>query len=276
MFEELYSPLPDREAYLNRIGAGAGPCSLESLDELILAHQKAVPFENLDPYYTKKTLSCAIDDLFDKIVTRKRGGYCFEQNALFVSLLQSLGYSAWSSHARIIRGKDPASPILILHRVNLVALADGLYFCDVGYGGPMPPFAIKVADRSCRTCNGETFYIRKQTDNWWLLGRITSQGVEEDILLFQTEQVENCDFFVLNHYASTSPLSVFTNVRLVNRKLDTGNVSITGDQLTIHENGSEQIIPITDNAHLRSILEEYFAMDPESLDCIPMENDTCH
>lgn len=258
MFEELYSPLPDADRYLQRIHARREPCSPEALDALILAHQKAVPFENLDQYYTKQTSSCSIEDLFRKIVIRKRGGYCFEQNALFVSLLEALGYRAYSSDAKIIRGKDPTTPILILHRINLVVLEDGLYFCDVGYGGPMPSFALKVEDGSRRSCNGETFYIRRYHNSWWLLGRLTSAGEEEDVLIFRTEKVENCDFFVMNHYASTSPLSVFTNHRLVNRRLENGNLSITNDSFTINENGTASTISITDEDHFRRILKEYF------------------
>ena len=258
MFEEFYTPLPDPAAYLNRIGAVQEPCSLSALDALILAHQKSVPFENLDPFYTKKTASCSIEDLFDKIVTRKRGGYCFEQNALFVSLLQALGYKAYSSDARVIRNKDINTPILVLHRVNLVEFEDGLYFCDVGYGGPMPSFALKVEDGSRRTCNGETFYIRKAEGAWWIIGRITSEGKEEDVIMFRTHKVENCDFFVLNHYASTSPLSVFTNLRLVNLRLDNGNVSITNDTFTRTENGSTETIQIENDDQFRALLKEHF------------------
>ncbi len=260
MFEELYTPLPDTDAYLHRIHAAQEPCSLSALDHLIRAHQLAVPFENLDQYNTKQTASCSIKDLYEKIVVRKRGGYCFEQNALFLSLLQSLGYQAWSAASRIIRGKDLSSPILILHRINLVRLEDGLYFCDVGYGGPMPAFALKVEEGSQRSVDGETFYIRKQDSIWWKLGRITSQNAEEDILLFRTEPMENCDFFVLNHYASTSPLSVFTNHRMVNRRTEEGNVNLMDSTLTITERGSSRSLTIESEEQLKAILDEYFGI----------------
>lgn len=260
MFEEFYTPLPDLAAYLERIGESQKPCSLEALDSLILSHQKSVPFENLDQYYNK-TASSSIEELFDKIVTRKRGGYCFEQNALFVALLESLGYKAYSGDAKIIRGKDISTPILILHRVNFVEFEDGLYFCDVGYGGPMPSFALKVEDGSTRSLNGETFHIHKADGDWWKLSRTTSEGLLEDILIFRTKKVENCDFFVLNYYASTSPLSVFTNLRLVNRRLDNGNVSITNDSFTKNIDGKSETITLKDDDHFLSILKEYFLMD---------------
>lgn len=260
MFEEFYTPLPDVQKYLERIGTTHGSCSEDALDSLILSHQKAVPFENLDQYYNK-TSSCSIEDLYNKIVLRKRGGYCFEQNALFTSFLEALGYKAYSSDAKVIRGKDLSSPILILHRVNLVEFEDGLYFCDVGYGGPMPSFSVKVEDGSRKTKNGETFFIRKADGDWWILGRSTSEGVDEDVLMFRTKKVENCDFFVLNHYASTSPLSVFTNLRLVNIRLENGNASITNDSFTLNANGITKTIQIENDEQFKGILKEYFGID---------------
>lgn len=258
MFEELYAPLPDAAAYLERINATHSDCSLADLDQLILAHQLSVPFEDLDSNYYKKAVSCSIEDLYQKIVVNRRGGYCFEQNALFVSLLQALGYKAFSGQAKVIRGKDINTPILILHRVNFVEFEDGLYFCDVGYGGPMPSFAIRVEDGSSRTCNGETFHIRKVDGPWWIISRTTSDGTIEDVLMFDTAPTENCDFFVLSHYASTSPLSVFVQLRLVNLRLENGSVSITNDSFTRTENGKTSSCTIESDEQLKALLKEHF------------------
>lgn len=260
MFEELYTPLPDVNAYLERIEATHTDCSLADLDNLILSHQLMVPFEDLDSNYYKKPVSCSIEDLFQKIVVNRRGGYCFEQNALFVSLLNALGYKAYSGKAKVIRNKDIHSPILILHRVNFVEFEDGLYFCDVGYGGPMPSFALKVEDGSTRTCNGETYHIRKYEGPWWIVSRTTSEGAMEDILMIDTAPYENCDFQVLNHYASTSPMSVFVQLLLVNRRLRNGSVSITNDSFTKNTDGETTTIKIENDEHLRALLKEHFGI----------------
>lgn len=260
MFEELYAPLPDVNAYLERIETTHTGCSLASLDNLVLSHQLTVPFEDLDSNYYHRAASCSIEDLYQKIVVKKRGGYCFEQNALFVSLLQALGYKAYSGTAKVIRNKDITTPILILHRVNFVEFEDGLYFCDVGYGGPMPSFAIKVEDGSTRSCSGETFHIRKHTGPWWILSRTTSEGTMEDILMFNTAPYENCDFFVLSHYASTSPLSVFVQLLLVNKRLKNGSVSITNDAFTRTEDGETTTCKIESDEHLRELLKEHFGI----------------
>ena len=68
------------QAYLERIRYN-GPMepTREALFALQRAHLYAVPYENLD-ILAGKPLSLSEDALFDKIVTRKRGGYCFELN----------------------------------------------------------------------------------------------------------------------------------------------------------------------------------------------------
>ena len=86
-----YAPLPEREAYLKRIGySGGTEPTLDNLHALIRAHQTAVPFENLD-CVSRTPILLEVERLFDKIVLRRRGGYCFELNGLFMALLRDLG-----------------------------------------------------------------------------------------------------------------------------------------------------------------------------------------
>jgi arylamine N-acetyltransferase len=103
MFEELYAPLPDKARFLERLGLkDVTEPDLETLNRLILAHQMNVPFENLSVYDAETDVSLDIASLFDKIVVRRRGGYCFELNALFMSLLESLGYDCYPVMVRVV------------------------------------------------------------------------------------------------------------------------------------------------------------------------------
>ena len=93
MYEELYEPIPQTKPYLKRLGLTAVPAAdKENLDRLIYAHQLHVPFEDLDVCEFKRTASLSISSLYEKIVLKKRGGYCYELNALFASLLTACGY----------------------------------------------------------------------------------------------------------------------------------------------------------------------------------------
>lgn len=75
---------------------------LQYLSSLQKYHLAAIPFENLSLHYSKEhTNSLNPDDLFEKIVIRKKGGYCFESNSLFGVMLRSLGFDIVSVGARV-------------------------------------------------------------------------------------------------------------------------------------------------------------------------------
>ena len=92
-------------------------------------------YENLDILEGKPIL---LDDaaLFDKIVTRGRGGYCFELNGLLTAMLREMGFSVTERFARYLRGESEIP--MRRHRVAIVSLPDGDYLCDIGVGQIAP------------------------------------------------------------------------------------------------------------------------------------------
>ncbi len=97
-------------AYLDRIGAGR-PAVLDAaaLRALHRAHQHAVPFENLSIHLGER-ISLAEDDLIAKIVTRRRGGFCYELNGAFALLLEALGAQVTRVAARVYDGEGRLGP----------------------------------------------------------------------------------------------------------------------------------------------------------------------
>ncbi|KAJ2983855.1 hypothetical protein NQ176_g380 [Zarea fungicola] len=79
--------------------------SLHRLRQLMLHHVERVPFENIGIHYSPThKLSLKLDDLFDKVVVRGKGGYCLELNALFAAILRSLGYAVLTVGGRVRAG----------------------------------------------------------------------------------------------------------------------------------------------------------------------------
>ena len=76
----------DLDAYLGRIGLNGRP----SIAQVHRAHLTSIPFENLDPHQGVP-VSLEVEDLERKLVTERRGGYCFEQNLLLKAALEALG-----------------------------------------------------------------------------------------------------------------------------------------------------------------------------------------
>lgn len=260
MYESMNQPIPDLAAYLRRIGLDEAPkADLDGLNALILAHQRHVPFEDLDVHLLKRPISLEIPALFDKVVTRRRGGYCYELNALFTRLLIDLGFEARSVFCRIVRGRDFLPPSA--HRAIVVALEERLYFCDVGFGGPMPAGAVPVEDGSRVVVDGEPFGIDRFDDAWWTLSRRTSDGAWEKVLQFNGFPQLPQEFLAANWWSETHPSSLFVNKLLVNLRTAGGSKSITGDEFTLRENGTCRTTPIPDPDALHSILREHFGID---------------
>ena len=83
----------DVEAYLERIGyCGGREPTAANLAALVKAHRFAVPYETLD-LWRRRTTTLRLEEIYGKVVTRRRGGYCFELNGLFAWLLRELGYN---------------------------------------------------------------------------------------------------------------------------------------------------------------------------------------
>lgn len=139
------SPPPDgfdRERYLRRIGAATpARADLATLGALMRAHLHHVPFENLDVQLGQDPL-VAVDDIFDKVVGQRRGGWCYEVNTLFGVLLADLGYAVTRLSGDVRRGGDA-----IERRGNHLCLRvdlDRPYLVDVGFGGSITaPVAIE-------------------------------------------------------------------------------------------------------------------------------------
>lgn len=123
----------DRLAYMERIKCQV-PTQMngEILDRLIRSHLEQIPFENLDVIDFGRVPELGEDILFEKIVRKKRGGYCFELNILFRRLLESLGLFVYPVAARVLWNRDYLPPVSHMGLVADIAGRKG--FCDTSSG----------------------------------------------------------------------------------------------------------------------------------------------
>ena len=120
--------------YLERIShSGGREPSLKNLSILQREHSKAIPFENT--YVLKKMpINLNKEWIYDKIMNKGRGGFCFEVNYLFYLLLKDLGYDVkflGGSVFHPITGQ-PGHPNE--HVLSMVTLEGQSYIVDVGFG----------------------------------------------------------------------------------------------------------------------------------------------
>ena len=135
MFSSFYEPLPDINKAMARIGLEGMEIKhdLATLDTLIKAYATHVPYENLQVSIEHTQPSLASKDLFDKIVTRRRGGYCFEMNGFFWLLLRDLGFDIYSVSVYVLEDMDSRTDLG--HRSNIIVIDGKKYFAEVGFGG---------------------------------------------------------------------------------------------------------------------------------------------
>ena len=260
MYESMNQPVPDVGRYLQRLGMDAAPAAdLEGLNALIWAHQTHVPFEDLNTSLLGRPVSLEIPALYQKVVEERRGGYCFELNALFTRLLQDLGFDAWQVFCRVVRGRDFLPPCL--HEGIAVSIQDKMYFCDTGFGGPMPGGALLIEDGWTGEIRGEVFRIDRFDEHWWTVSRRTSGGAWEKVLQFNTFPQIPQEFLTMNFKCANDPESLFVSQVLVNLRTEDGALSITGDQFTRRQGGEVSTQTLEDAAALERALKQWFGMD---------------
>ena len=213
----------DLDAYLTRIGQPAREPSAEALADLMRAHVQTIPFENVDVVLGQHQ-GISLDVVHAKLVGRRRGGYCYEQNGLFAAVLEQLGYPVHRLAARV----QPRRPGPYTH-MTLVAEADGRRFhADVGFGAgilaPMPLVDGQETDQA-----GWPHRLVEH-NGWWTL----KKG-DEDLLDFRLDGMHPIDYEVYHHYTSTHPKSPFTG-RLVIMTLEPGvSRKLLGRELTVEK-----------------------------------------
>src|SRR4030088_1933788 len=121
-------------AYLNRMDSPRPPAlDAATLRTLHGAHQLTVPFENLS-IHLSEPISLDPGDLLDKIVTRRRGGFCYELNGAFALLLQALGADVVQVAARVHADAGFGPPFDHLALIVRPADGSGPWLADVGFG----------------------------------------------------------------------------------------------------------------------------------------------
>ena len=200
----------DLDAYCARVGyAGSREPTAETLHGLHRAHLMSVPFENLD-VLLKRPIRLDPVSLQQKIVGERRGGYCFESNALLMYALQAMGFTVTPLAARVLyeRPEQPLPPRS--HMLLMVDLEEGLYLADVAFGGQTPPQPLKFAVGLEQPTTHEPYRLRRTEDGELDLQAMMA-GQWGTLYRFTLHPQLPVDFEAANWHVSTHPDSFFVN-----------------------------------------------------------------
>uniref|UniRef100_A0A8C8VLV2 arylamine N-acetyltransferase n=1 Tax=Pelusios castaneus TaxID=367368 RepID=A0A8C8VLV2_9SAUR len=197
----------DVGAYLSRIGyQGPTEPTWETLRALHHCHLFSVPFESLS-VHCGEPIILALPLLYDKIVRRRRGGFCYENNGLFLWLLQALGFSTTGLAGRVRNRFTGRFGPPCDHLVLLVRLGDQHFLCDVGFGdGFLEPLRLEPGLEQPQESG--TFQLGLAGDVW-ALKRLRGPGEEQTLYTFTLEERELGDFAAMCRYHQCAPSSIF-------------------------------------------------------------------
>lgn len=219
----------NQKAYLSRVGIEeAIPLDVAGLVSLHMAQAYSIPFENLD-IILGRGIDISPEAMFEKLIDRKRGGYCFELNGLFIQALKVFGFEVRPLLARVHISGEPTGRT---HKVCLVSFGEQQWLADVGFGanGLRAPMPLSLGFKSEQ--DGQTFKIVADNTFGMMMQCQSSKGWL-DLYSFDLSHVCSADVEMGNHYTSTHENSVFTSVPIATKPTTQGRITLRQDNLRI-------------------------------------------
>lgn len=239
------------DAYLERIGvARPARADLDALAAIQWGHVRSIPFENLD-ILLGEPIRIDLPSVAAKLIDRRRGGYCFEQNALLAAALRELGFEVTTLAARV-RWMATA-PTARTHMLLAVEASGQRWLVDGGFGGSCPTAPIALAAGVEAALHHDRYRLVEDGAGLMLQMAIPETGWA-DLYWFTLEPMFPIDYEVANHYTSTHPSSHFTKAPTVARTTDEGRVTVRGNELAHRRGGVVDRETITDPERLLEVL----------------------
>jgi N-hydroxyarylamine O-acetyltransferase len=239
------------DAYLARIGwRGERSPTLATLASLLRAHMVAIPFENLD-VLLGRPVRLDPGSLFAKLVTARRGGYCFEHTTLFHAVLDEFGYRTQTHAARVVM-LTPRSESPRTHMFLTVHIGGDVVLVDPGFGGqaPLVPLPL-VAGQDVRD-GADCHRLVRDGEEWVLQAEIDRRLVP--LWMSTLEPQYPIDFVLANHYVSTFPESPFVNRLMLRAITPEGRTSVMNRDVTERRGTEVRKYQLPDRAALRALL----------------------
>ena len=245
------------EAYLKRINyRGSLDLTPQTLRELQVAHLLTVPFENLS-IHAGEAIVLDDDSLFDKVVGRRRGGFCYELNGLFAALLRGLGFQVEMLSAGVANAEGEFGPDFD-HMVLVVTLEDR-WLVDVGFGDSFrEPLLLdsegeQVQDDGAYRISRQNFHL--------IMSQRHSDGDWKDQYRFTLQPHTYGDYAGMCHFHQTSPQSHFTRARVCSRATPEGRITLSELRFITTRNNERDERLLSGEEEYRTALREYFGIE---------------
>jgi len=248
----------DTGDYLKRIGyRGPTRPSARVLRRLHGRHLLSIPFENLD-IHLHRPIILNEAALYDKIIKHRRGGFCYELNGSFASLLKKLGFKVSMLSARVARKSGGFSPDFD-HLTLLVQFKEP-WLADVGFGDSFTePKRLKMSYP--QTDHGKDYRFTRK-DGWILLSRRTKGShLWEPQYKFNLTPRKLEDFIPRCRWQQTSPSSHFRKGRVCTRLTPNGRLTLADTKFSVTRGNKKVELPLKNPEEFDVLLRRRFGID---------------
>jgi N-hydroxyarylamine O-acetyltransferase len=254
----------DLDSYFARVGYEGPPTPpLATLSRLHALHAAAIPFENLSPFLGE-LVRLDVDSLVDKLVARRRGGWCFEQNLLFFHALEAIGFDVTRLAARV-RWNVAANVVTPRsHCLLRVAVEGRDYIADVGFGGLVLTAPLRLAAGIEQPTPHELHRLASTHGGFLLEARIAGEWLA--LYTFELHEQQLADYEVSNWHLANHPQSHFVQGIVAARSEVGRRHALRNTRYAIHHrDGRTERRILASAAEMREVLEGPFAIAlPES------------
>jgi N-hydroxyarylamine O-acetyltransferase len=245
----------DVNAYLERMGyRGSLEPTVDTLRELQRAHMFNVPFENLD-IHNGRFFQIDIPSIYEKIVLRNRGGFCYELNGLFSWLLREMGFDMTLLAGRVFMDGELG---LEFGHMNMLIQLEERWLADVGFGDSFVE-PLRLDENGEQSQFGRSYQISSSGKEYTLLLKDPDTEWEPQYV-FTLAPHELREWDEMNVWQQTSPDSFFTKKRVCSLATEKGRITLRHTRLLITENFERQVIKVRDKEEYNRLLREIFGI----------------
>lgn len=258
----------DFDAYAERIGyRGTSAPNVDTLEGIVLGHALRIPFENLD-IHLGRPIDLDPPRVFEKLVGRRRGGYCFEQNGLLLEMLRAIGFTVRPLAARVLWG-NPEKDRPRTHMLLEVEIGSRTFLADVGFGTQNLVAPLPFEPGMPRSVHGEKYRLREIPWDGRVLGTPPSFDVEVEsaggtwapLYRMSLEEQRSVDFVMASWFCSTHPDSMFVKRKIVSLPEIGTRRLLLDRELEVRQGSKVEKTVLATEEEYRAVLRDTFRID---------------
>ncbi len=241
--------------YLSRICFdGEVHPDVATLTQLVQKQLRSIPFENTE-VQAGRIPSLTPEDIYTKVLTNRRGGYCYEINGIFAMALTAIGFEWYFAGARpmFYPMRRPKT-----HMVVIVRVEGRDYLCDTGFGGYALRAPMMIEEGEV-VQDGDRFRM-EFIDGEYVLSSLV-QGEWQRQYGFALQSQEWIEFSLANYFNATHPDTIFTQKKLAIMQTPNGRKILVDDELKLIEEGKLELLKV----EYERALKEYFGLESFSI-----------